>query len=617
MPLPTHTFAKEEIKCRRGERYVSEAVNRKFMAHPLGVYLGYTPSVTAGSLVLTLQPDTTYGISLARTTSTLTFAPVDVSIDEDVTLDFAGHDFGADPTVYVMIRAAYDLGAPTTGEVFTRATGPVDTTEQLLCVITKPGDDLVADATEPTSRDTPFAWTTAPLGYGYMKDGAIEELEQAVAMVAEVEAAREDMTGFVHPMLDDRIVADLQPDAIASRLGRYLHVVRSNVYVVSAPQSSFDVSDSFTSTQRTFDPLLNIDGDGSESADGAVTDSERNICIVTIEGTNEKPSDSDGIVAFARLTHAKTVQTGTATFTQFSTSVVGVGSSFDTEFAAGELILGPDGECYEIASVGGPLALTLAIGGGFPNTGGTLPATKCTYTLDVKRVVSGVEVDYNFSNYSLPISFKFYFGAFFKLSDSIFDATLLAHEGGERAPLPDAAVGVEGKTLLHPLLTTGLAGAFKEAQDTGITVGGGTPVNTLNFDGAADGGSGVGDVTMTGEEGDQGDPGTAGPTGPPGATGSGFDSFSDTFDAGSLVNPPHTPGGTITHTNTYPGDLKYLHGGIANWSDTGGVMDSTDHFDITTVDRPSASQGRIIMTLPGSGAFPLDAQYQLFLNGAG
>jgi hypothetical protein len=52
---PTQVFTKENVKARWMERYTSDAVNKKFLGLPRGVYLGFVPSPSG--LTLTLKPD--------------------------------------------------------------------------------------------------------------------------------------------------------------------------------------------------------------------------------------------------------------------------------------------------------------------------------------------------------------------------------------------------------------------------------------------------------------------------------------------------------------------------------------------------------------------------------
>lgn len=67
---PVQAFTKENVKVRWFERYTSDAVNKKFLGIPRGVYLGFIP--VASGLTLTLKTDVV--LTLVTTTATGTFA---------------------------------------------------------------------------------------------------------------------------------------------------------------------------------------------------------------------------------------------------------------------------------------------------------------------------------------------------------------------------------------------------------------------------------------------------------------------------------------------------------------------------------------------------------------
>lgn len=52
---PVQAFSRDNVKARWAERYTSEAINKKFLGTPRGIYLGFIPS--ASGLILSLQPD--------------------------------------------------------------------------------------------------------------------------------------------------------------------------------------------------------------------------------------------------------------------------------------------------------------------------------------------------------------------------------------------------------------------------------------------------------------------------------------------------------------------------------------------------------------------------------
>lgn len=58
---PTQVFTKENVKARWLERYTSDAINKKFLGIPRGIYLGFVPSQSG--LTLTLKTDTVVTIS--------------------------------------------------------------------------------------------------------------------------------------------------------------------------------------------------------------------------------------------------------------------------------------------------------------------------------------------------------------------------------------------------------------------------------------------------------------------------------------------------------------------------------------------------------------------------
>src|SRR3989344_9259085 len=196
--FPTHTFNEQQVKIRQGERYLSEATSRKFLGIPRGVYLGFVPNFSGD--VLTLSPDPTYEVSFARLTSSLDpLVSADVIVAASITLDFTGH---VTYPVNVVLKVDAALGQPHQAQILTQIAAPVDPTEILLCRVTAA---QTVSAAQPTDQDNPYAYSSAPLGFGFMKSGAVEELLAAVDMLAEITAARTDLTGFVHPSLGNRL----------------------------------------------------------------------------------------------------------------------------------------------------------------------------------------------------------------------------------------------------------------------------------------------------------------------------------------------------------------------------------------------------------------------------
>jgi len=643
MTLPTLAFAPTQIKPVFGESYVSEAANTKFLGQPRGVYLGFVPQVTTGSRFLTLAVDPVYGVSLARMKSSLEATNVDVVSDQATTLDFTGHNFIADPTVYVKVHASSKLGSPTTAEVYTTAVPGSTPTDQLLCVVTLVLGELSVASDAPANRATPYAYATAPLGYGFMRDGAVEQLLASVAMVAEVAAARVDLDGVNHPYVPipqqgiaDRIAADLLPAAVASRLGRSHYIVRSQDYFTAGAADTFQVSSSFAKAARTRAPLITIPPNASELANGAITgtnDATRNICFVFQVGKNERPTDANRFVGYGRLDAFVMVLTGVPTFSNVSTLVTGVGTLFTSEIQAGDIILAPDGEFYVVSTITDDFNLTLTT---IPTIGGPVVSTRRRFQLRVVVInpTTGVE-----QPLALPggTTFRFFFGAFFDLTQSIHDSTLLMFEGGEEPPLPDSAVGVRGKAQVNPLITyPALVGAVR-ALDNGNPVGTGRLAYSLGFHSppgqpAIPGASlnvtpGIANVTAAGQVGPIGPPGLGpGPTGPVGPAGLAFNSFSTLFTASADFLAPFggwSLGQVLTHDVVFAGSIKYLHGGISLWAIDAPSADNNDNFDITavTITNPGGlnNTGRIQLTVPNetSTSGPPIGTYGLFLNAAG
>jgi hypothetical protein len=627
MPLPTHDFQSNEIKARYGANYASSEVNTKFNGVPHGIYMGFLPSVQAGSRLLTLGVDQTFGVSLARTQSAISSQDVDLVVDQEVVLDFTGHDFTADPTAYVKIRAEVDVGQPTVAEVFTDALPPTPFVEQLICVVTEVSGELAVADDEPANRSNPFAWTSAPYGYGFMKESAVEQLLAAVDMVNEVAAARLDLAGVTHPWnpptdlgLDDRINSDLQPAAVAGRLALLSRVVTSNAHTIAVTASSFNASLSFSRFSRTALPARTFGPGGSETTPGAITGGDvegRNICFLVTESTRERLVDSDRRVIYGRLTSATTALTGTLDFTNASTAVVGVGTAFLTELAVNSLIVAPDGEVYVVSVITDNFNLTLSAA--YLGANATSAAATRTFTVSTFVNVAGAE-----TSRSIPggTTVRFFFPAWVLLSDPTFDSTNYMLASGEAQPLPAAAVGVKGRVLLHPGTTGGLGGAVLSVRDAGSVVGSGQPVWSIDFDGAAVSSPGVANVTAAGPTGPTGPGGgSPGPVGPTGPVGAGFDAFSDAFNTSPLYSTPF--GGwasltLLTHSVTYPSPPKYAHGGLARWEVDAVVVDTSDFVELTSV-LVAGNTVNMAYTTPNLAIYapPAISTIQLFINAAG
>jgi hypothetical protein len=639
--LPSHNFNEQEIKYRHGERYVSEAFNKKFLGVPRGVYFGFVPTVDG--LVLSLGVDSQRQISMCRLLSTPAVHPpgdprlhplcIDVVLTEPLVMDFTTHDFGAEPTAYVICTAFQELGAASAASIFTRSTTAVDPDEQLLCVVTEAGGSLVIASDQPLNQFSPYAWTPAPLGYGFMRSGAIEELQAAVAMVGEVADARVDLLAVDHPWnppgdegLTDRIEADILPGAIAGRLALQHRIILGEDKL-TATGDTVNVSNSFSATSRTRSPIQTFEAAGAETQAGIITDSERNICFFMLVGTNERPVDTTRLVGYGRLEYLENAGiTGTSMTWPAGPGLIvtGIGTTFLSDVESGDLLQAPDGLWYEIDVVTDDLTLTMKLPTTVP--GVAPPAALRRWSLKLLKQLGGVTGELPF-NVTGPVTIRPFFGGFFSLLTSIFDATLMSGEGGEAPPLPDAAVGVGGGLLMHPGLSGALAGAVQTVLAAGATIGAGKPTYSLNFSAASDGGGGRANIDATGLRGDIGAPGIGqGAQGPDGADGSAFDTFSASvadqyaFDRQEFPPPPTVPPPPVrTHSKTYPTTLRYLHGGLATWRPEGDPVDANDHFSITDVYRngPIGETGNVENTYSANQGNVYFATIGLFLNGAG
>ena len=787
--FPTHSFDEQNIKFRFGERYISEASNQKFLGIPRGVYLGFVPS-TSGTIV-SFDPDSNYNVSLARLTSQddSTYS-IDVATDGSPTLDFSEHTTypinvilkangalgfphsatletqvapASDPTELlicvvaaalnhdVVANGPFQVGETVTGGtsgatasvisvgasqllVGSIAGGPFVIGDTLtggtsLATTTMIADQAVGALSDPpTNRSTPFAWSTAPLGYGFMRDGAVEELINAVALTAEIQAARVDLLGVTHPTLggppsagppSNRLEEDLKAEAMGGRLGKEIrNIVGIDTTLVGAA-NTINVSRSFSAVHRSvagLTPIENISGFGTELFNGAITDgtvpgsfpvealpdAERNVCAVieidttlyhgvvtsgpfqvgetitggtsgatgvvsvvgsdtikvssvagefdlpeTITGgtssasaeanqatTNARLTSGTGEVAYGRLDFDEIELSGTLTFNG-TTTVTGSGTTFnDGSILAGDIIEAPNGDYYEVASTPvSPVSLTITSVPGI-TSGSSSGLHRRRFELNI-RVRNSPTADTAFS-LSGGLTIRFFFPVWRQLDEPQFDYLPLLAGGFEDVAVPLATTTQTGLATITPDAGDGQAGAvFQVVLNTTNVIG--TNVIGINFDGAADGGPGIADITQTGPTGPTGPDGAGGlpgPTGPQGPQGRGitkqrFFAESPQFDHGLL-------GFGVIYTFEYnfrtlaPNltELLMLSGGVSEWNcyET-SVFDSNDHFFLLDIERlqslgPSApfDTGRIEAQVPPFGSaigFNPLARIKWFLNGAG
>lgn len=614
----------ESIKFRYGERYISEAANKKFLGIPRGVYLGFIPSFSGN--LLHLDPDPIYGVSLARLNSSDgTNHPLDVLIEDRITLDFTGHNVFH---VYVVLRVKGALGLPHSAEIITQTAAPVDPTEIKLCVVTAIGAVAYDD---PANRDSPYAHSSAPLGFGFMRDGAVEQLLAAVDMVAEIEAAREDLTGFIHPTLADRLTADASGAAVAQRLAKETIAVRGIDFVVTSPASTFNVSASFSAFHRslaglelpeTFAGFASEDRIGAitngtlpdPAPAGAVSDEQRNVCAVVDATTLARFVADDQTVAYGRLRCSEISLTGSVQTTTGLTAVTGVGTLFLSEVQVGDIIELANGDFIEVASIADDLNLTLSQPATASNT--TTATVRRRFLLEIVRRDGALDSDVTPYTLQSGTNVRFFFTAWRALDVGRFDAAHYLWQHFERPEVPDATTVLAGKALLATAAPEGKAGAVWEVRRLGTRVGI-NHIHTIDFNGVTDAGGGIANVTQRGPVGPPGNPGAGGapgPVGPQGPTGQGFD-ISTPFVESSLFD--HTalgPGAAYSFTTTFPGSqVLFLTGGNSEWYSP-FTFDGDDYWTIENIVIVSGTTCRLDARVP-LGATP-SAQVRFYLNAA-
>jgi len=562
---------------------------------PRGVYLGFTPVTTPGSDVLALEVDADHGFSLLKVGSQSRPVQIDIYTNSNVQLDFTGH---LQFPVYVIATADYKSKTPTQAKIFTRMTTASGSQEVLLCQVDKPGVDLVASAIDPDTKQSPVAFQGQP--YGFMLDGAIDDLSAGTSTRAEVIAARISPytapTGGTpgvdpHPDLRTRIDTDLSGFEMANRLALRPTNVISNVHPVPGGATLVNVSGSFTETQRGFGPTLTIEPSGSETVEGAITTSPRNICFIVDGATGQRIIDETtrepvyGELSFTSGTAGvgKEIQ-----FTTALTSVSGNGTNpFQTPLAEGDIVLGPDGLYYELASFVDPDNAEL--GAAFAGTSGSVFDTGFRRFLVSFFTVAG-------GAFVLPATpartVQALFPCFFRTDRAIFDGLLLIKREGERPQLPAATSSTPGKALLAA--TGGLVGSVRTIKDGGSAIG--TDIHTLNFvnGGASDAGGGVANISVQGATGAPGPSSDVGPTGPSGGAGPGYavnNAFEGSGPSTVTGGTPSSISFTFDFSSTAPiiTNVEYLYGGFAGF-DAPQVQRT---YEITNIQIIPPSSGRI------------------------
>ena len=531
--FPSATISPENVAVRFRETRFTEAVNRRWYGLPRGVYVGWTPQVTPGSLVLTLATDTRLGFSSLKVGAQSTPVQVDVFTDSAVTLNFTGH---TQFPVYVIARADYAAKAPTRGRVITRTTGAAGPQEINLCKVDLVSADLVVDVTVPSSRHLPVAFQDQ--AFGFMLPGSKENLVFAQTATAEVTTARDDLKtpGLPPPgqLLADRMALDFSAEFLASQLGLRNITLTSNVHQVGVGVSQINVGASMIETAREFAPNIDLAPGGSESAEGVIVDPDpRNVCFVVDNVSGHRPIDAARQPVHGRLESTNpTLTAGTLAFQNAQINVQGTGTTFVSDgLQPGDTLLGADGKYYAVALVNGETDLDLANAYQGVGITGYAFATGVIrrWELLFSSFSSGAEASHTFTG---TAAIRFFFPAWFRMDVPVFDAFLLMQKIGQRPVLPEATNTVAGRIKLA--VAGAKAGAIFQVQNNLAAIG--FNYHTLNFtaDNAAIGpgaiesaGTGVANIVVTGDTGANGPGSITGPDGPTGNPGKGLGALSE------------------------------------------------------------------------------------------
>jgi len=418
--FPTFQFTRENVKVRFLDPTVSASVNQRFMGLPRGVYVGYSPSVTAGSSVLTLKIDTRLRFSSLKVGAVSKAVQLDIFTDRPVTLDFAGHT--AFP-VFVIARGDYVQNSPTQAQIITRTIGPSGPQEIAICVVDKPGADLTVSTTVPGNRQPPLAFDGQ--AFGYMYGGATTDLVTAQSVTAEVQYARHSLAHNSPPdapetRLANRLSFDLSSGYIASQLGQRTVNIAGNSRLISAGTLSVNVSDSFGELTRQLGPKLLIPAGGNEAVIAPVGTVAMTTGLTTVTGTGTTFAATfvpGQYVQFANQTNAvytirsitsNTVMTLTTPFTgatTLSTTVINTGEGaitnppdpddrnvcFVIDEATGSRLVTTNGSPVygRLNATNGSVPGTLTFALASSTAAGTLPLTG---TLEVGDLILGADL---------------------------------------------------------------------------------------------------------------------------------------------------------------------------------------------------------------------------------
>lgn len=613
--FPTTSLSGDLVKVRFLEESVPKAVNRRMLGLPRGVYMGFIPVTTTGSMVMRLDVDPINNFSLLKVGSSLRRVQVDIFTPSSVVLDFTGHIVFP---VYVLATASYQDTVPASGKIFTRATPASGPTEISICRVDLVNGELSASTSIPTELQPPVAFEGQAVGF--MNGGAIDELDANVVAQAEIATARtSDHSAPVGgtpgvdpwPNLSDRIEGDISGSSMADRLALRPNNIISNVHVASASATSVNVSGSFTETGRTYAPSLTIEAGGDETTEGAITDAPDHVCFVVNADTGQRIINSNREPVYARLSYVTGTLPGTEIrFFEALTQVDGNGTNPFATLQEGDIVLAGDGLFYEVETITD--SDNAILGSPYQGTSASVFGTDYRrFSLTFETEADGA---YLFPSTG-PTNIQFVFPAYFRLDRSIFDGFLMIKRDGEAPQVPEATSLVAGKALLE--VPAGLAGSVRTILSTSTQVG--TDIHTLNFTtpgSVSDAGNGVANISVVGPTGPAGAPAGTGPTGPGGSAGRGYSSN----NAFEFIDWTPTNSAPIIFSDTFDfstgspiiSQIEFLYGGIAGF-DAPRVR---QRYQITEITEVSATVGRISARIdPGDATFP--QRFGLFLGAAG
>lgn len=600
--FPGYSFAAESVSVRFREQRVSEALSTRWLGLPRGVYSGFTPQVSAGSQILTLAADSRVGFSSLKVGAQSFPVQVDIFTKGSVTLNFSGH---TQYPIFVIARADYARDTHTRARIFTRTTGASGPQEINICQVDKPNDDLVVDASVPASRHLPVAFQGQ--AFGYMLPGAAEDIVFAQTTTAEVSRARYSIAtpdalpptpSPVGQLLADRLALDLAADYLAAQIGLRCNSIVGNAKIVAASSTSVNVSGSFASTAREFEPKITIAAGGNETTEGAIVSPDnRNICFLVDDVSGHRVIDADRHPVYGRLGAASAAITGTLDFQNAQTTVMGSGTNFTGELEVGDIILGADGSWYEVAALTAADELELSTAYLGADVAGVSSSYR-RFTLLFYTRASGAEVSHALVE---PVTMRFFFPAWFRADRSIFDALAYMKRVGERPALGGATDATAGRIQLA--VSGSKAGAIHTIRSSLVSVG--SNFHTLNFSAAnaaiTPAGTGVANITVPGDRGINGvgaDTGDKGLDGPAGVGGQQLNSF----ETNGTLYPPGSSTMTIDFssgvTPTLSGNISHVVGGFARFSAT--VWGNAEGWKITNIWKSGALTASISFTLSGN-----------------